>query len=90
MRIRFGNLPMSKAILYDATIGIDCKLCEKACAERKHLPYNDKIAAGFTIFALAVKYLPIFRRVPSDVTLRQQRPLQWAKNNWVWPDCEAR
>ena len=36
---------MSKAILYDATMCIDCKLCEKACAERNHLPYNDKIAA---------------------------------------------
>ncbi len=60
MRVRFGSPPMSKAILYDATIGIDCKLCEKACAERNHLPDNDKIAAGFTIFALAVKYLPIF------------------------------
>jgi formate dehydrogenase iron-sulfur subunit len=36
---------MSKAILYDATMCIDCKLCEKACAERNHLPYNDEIAA---------------------------------------------
>jgi len=36
---------MSKAILYDATMCIDCKLCEKAGAERNHLPYNDEIAA---------------------------------------------
>lgn len=36
---------MSKAILYDATLCIDCKLCEKACAERNKLPYNDTIAA---------------------------------------------
>jgi formate dehydrogenase iron-sulfur subunit len=36
---------MSKAILYDATLCIDCKLCEKACAERNNLPYNDEIAA---------------------------------------------
>jgi formate dehydrogenase iron-sulfur subunit len=36
---------MSKAILYDATLCIDCKLCEKACAERNHLPYDDAIAA---------------------------------------------
>ncbi len=36
---------MAKAILYDATMCIDCKLCEKACAERNHLPYDDKIAA---------------------------------------------
>lgn len=36
---------MSKAILYDATLCIDCKLCEQACAERNKLPYNDAIAA---------------------------------------------
>jgi formate dehydrogenase iron-sulfur subunit len=36
---------MSKAILYDATICIGCKLCEKACAERNGLPYDEKIAA---------------------------------------------
>lgn len=36
---------MSKAILYDATLCIGCKLCEQACAERNHLLYNDSIAA---------------------------------------------
>lgn len=36
---------MSKGILYDATVCIGCKLCEKACAERNGLPYNDAIAA---------------------------------------------
>ena len=36
---------MSKAILYDATLCIDCKACEKACADSNHLPYNDAIAA---------------------------------------------
>lgn len=36
---------MSKAILYDATLCIDCKLCEQACAERNKLPYNEAIAA---------------------------------------------
>jgi formate dehydrogenase iron-sulfur subunit len=36
---------MSKAILYDATLCIDCKACEQACAERNKLPYNDAIAA---------------------------------------------
>ena len=35
---------MSKGILYDATVCIGCKLCEKACAERNGLPYNDTIA----------------------------------------------
>jgi formate dehydrogenase iron-sulfur subunit len=36
---------MSKAILYDSTLCIDCKLCEKACADRNKLPYDDKIGA---------------------------------------------
>jgi len=35
---------MSKAILYDATLCIGCKLCEQACAERNHLSYNESIA----------------------------------------------
>ncbi len=36
---------MSKAILYDATLCIGCKSCERACAERNHLPYTVAIAA---------------------------------------------
>lgn len=36
---------MSKAILYDATLCIGCKACEKACADQNGLPYNDNIAA---------------------------------------------
>ncbi|HEY1468568.1 MAG TPA: 4Fe-4S dicluster domain-containing protein [Candidatus Acidoferrum sp.] len=36
---------MSKGILYDATVCIGCKLCEKACAERNGLPYSDAIAS---------------------------------------------
>jgi formate dehydrogenase iron-sulfur subunit len=36
---------MSKAILYDATVCIGCKLCEQACAERNQLPYTESIAA---------------------------------------------
>jgi len=35
---------MLKSILYDATMCIDCKLCEKACAERNKLPYNEEVA----------------------------------------------
>jgi formate dehydrogenase iron-sulfur subunit len=34
---------MSKAILFDSTLCIGCKLCEQACAERNHLPYNEDI-----------------------------------------------
>lgn len=36
---------MKKAILYDATLCVNCKLCERACAERSGLPYDDTIAA---------------------------------------------
>lgn len=34
---------MSKALLYDATLCIDCKQCEAACAEQNKLPYDDAI-----------------------------------------------
>ncbi|MCL4523941.1 MAG: 4Fe-4S dicluster domain-containing protein [Acidobacteria bacterium] len=36
---------MSKSILYDATLCINCKQCEVACAEQNKLPYNETIAA---------------------------------------------
>ncbi len=36
---------MSKALLYDATICIGCKQCEKACAEKNKLRYDDTVAA---------------------------------------------
>jgi len=36
---------MSKALLYDSTMCIDCKQCEAACAEQNKLPYNDNVAA---------------------------------------------
>jgi len=36
---------MSKALLYDSTMCIDCKQCEQACAEQNKLPYDDSIAA---------------------------------------------
>jgi len=36
---------MSKAILYDATLCINCKQCEAACAEKNHLGYSDPVAA---------------------------------------------
>lgn len=35
---------MSKALLYDATLCIGCKQCEKACSEKNKLPYDDNIA----------------------------------------------
>lgn len=36
---------MSKGILYDATLCIGCKMCEKACADQHGLPYDENIAA---------------------------------------------
>jgi formate dehydrogenase iron-sulfur subunit len=36
---------MSKCLLYDATLCIGCKMCEKACADHHGLPYDDTIAA---------------------------------------------
>jgi len=42
---------MSKALLYDATVCIGCRLCEKACAERNKLPYDDSVAAEQVISA---------------------------------------
>lgn len=35
---------MPKAILYDSTLCIGCRLCEAACAERWGLPYDDQLA----------------------------------------------
>ena len=35
---------MSKALLYDSTMCIGCRLCEQACAKYNELPYNDEIA----------------------------------------------
>ncbi len=35
---------MGLGILYDSTLCIGCRECEKACAARWKLPYNDKIA----------------------------------------------
>lgn len=36
---------MSKGILYDATLCINCKQCEAACAEKNHTRYDDAVAA---------------------------------------------
>ena len=36
---------MAKAVLYDSTLCVGCRLCESACAEKWGLPYDDKIAA---------------------------------------------
>ncbi len=48
---------MSKAILYDATTCTDCKMCEKACADQNHLPYDDKIAAEETMSTYKLTYV---------------------------------
>jgi formate dehydrogenase iron-sulfur subunit len=36
---------MSKGILYDATLCVNCKQCEAGCAKQNDLPYDDKVAA---------------------------------------------
>src|SRR5208282_3018144 len=40
-----GKSDMGIGILYDSTLCIGCRECEKACAARWKLPYNDNIAA---------------------------------------------
>ncbi len=51
---------MSKGILYDATLCIDCKQCEQACAAENRLPYDDTIAAQE--FTSAHKYTAVLNR----------------------------
>ena len=36
---------MVKAVLYDSTQCVGCRLCESSCSEKWGLPYDDKIAA---------------------------------------------
>jgi formate dehydrogenase iron-sulfur subunit len=36
---------MANAVLYDSTLCVGCRECERACAERWKLPWNDKVAA---------------------------------------------
>jgi len=42
---------VSRAILYDSSMCIGCRECEKACAARWKLPYNEAIAAEEQISA---------------------------------------
>lgn len=42
---------MARAILYDSTVCVGCRECERTCSERWKLPYNDKIAAEEQISA---------------------------------------
>lgn len=37
--------PMVKALLYDSTLCVGCRLCESGCAEKWGMPYNETIAA---------------------------------------------
>ncbi|PSH03493.1 MAG: 4Fe-4S ferredoxin [Acidobacteria bacterium] len=36
---------MSYALLYDATLCTGCKQCERVCAQKNNLPYDDEIAS---------------------------------------------
>jgi formate dehydrogenase iron-sulfur subunit len=40
---RAAESSMSKAILFDATLCVNCKLCEQACAEKNGLRYDEAI-----------------------------------------------
>ena len=42
---------MAKAILYDSTMCVGCRLCEKACAELHNLPFEDDIAKEELLWA---------------------------------------
>ena len=42
---------MANAVLYDSTLCVGCRECERACAERWKLPWNDRVAAEETISA---------------------------------------
>lgn len=42
---------MVKAVLYDSTLCVGCRMCEAACAEHWKLPYNEIIAAEEQISA---------------------------------------
>jgi len=42
---------MANAVLYDSTLCVGCRECEKACAQRWNNPYNDRIAAEEMISA---------------------------------------
>lgn len=59
---------MSEAILYDATLCVGCRLCEKACAERNKLPYDDAIASreelsAFKLTAIVTRGGKFMRRL---------------------------
>ena len=56
-----------KAILFDTTMCIGCKLCEGACAERNGNPYDDAIAAE--TFQSSHKFTVVLQR--SDVNMRK-------------------
>lgn len=42
---------MANAVLYDSTMCVGCRECEKACAGRWNLAYNDKVASEERISA---------------------------------------
>jgi formate dehydrogenase iron-sulfur subunit len=51
---------MARAILYDSTLCIGCRECEKACAEKWGLPYNDNVAREEKLSAHKLTTIRVF------------------------------
>ena len=45
---------MAKALLYDSTLCVGCRVCESACAEKWGLPYNEKVGAEEKLSAAGI------------------------------------
>lgn len=68
---------MSKALLYDSTLCIGCRLCEEACAKYNNLPYNDAIAKEERLSAHKV----------TAVTIHKDKFMRRICMNCLAPSC---
>jgi len=51
---------MARAILYDSTLCVGCRECEKACAAKWGLPYDDKIGSEEKLSAHKLTTIRVF------------------------------
>lgn len=66
---------MARAILYDSTLCVGCRECEKTCSERWKLPYTDKIAAEEKISAHKLTAIRTFgERYSRKLCMHCQQP----------------